>query len=53
MPDLMDQLVQMSVPEGTAMADPLTDETVYRWRTELSPAARERLTRAGYAVRGR
>lgn len=53
MPDLMDRLVMMSIPEGMEIPDPLTGEPVERWRTELSPAARERLTRPGYAVPGR
>lgn len=49
--DLMHRLVILSVREGQTVPDPLTGEDVHRWRTELSPAARERLTRPGHRVR--
>lgn len=51
--DLVNRLVIISAREGDEVSDPLTGEPVNRWRTELSPAARERLTRAGLAVRAR
>lgn len=49
----MPDLTHRRVIEGSEVPDPLTGDPVERWRTELSPAARERLTRAGRAVQPR